>query len=130
VGQNFRVSGKFPISRRKLSRMGRGIHVVTWSHLILLRITKIAEGWSHTLFRFPICSVSCGVKCWYSDHLDATVGLLGFFHSSSRTRFTSSLATATLEDGMTLDSGPWGLGNVDVHWRYLSRAIYRHFIII
>ena len=41
MGQNFRVSGKFPISRRKLSRMGRGLHVVTWSHLILLRITKI-----------------------------------------------------------------------------------------
>ena len=40
-------------------------------------------------------------------------------------RFTSSLAAATLEDGMTLDSGPWGLGNVDVRWRYLSRAIYR-----
>jgi len=30
--------------------MGRGLHVVTWSHLILLRIAKIAEGWSHTVF--------------------------------------------------------------------------------
>ena len=26
------------------------IHVVTWSHLVLLRITKIAEGRSHTVF--------------------------------------------------------------------------------
>ena len=50
VGQNLRVSGKFPISRIKLSRMGRRLHVVIWSHLILLRITKIAEGWSHTVF--------------------------------------------------------------------------------
>jgi len=30
--------------------MERGLHVVTWSHLILLRITKIAEGWSYTVF--------------------------------------------------------------------------------
>jgi len=36
-------------------------------------------------------------------------------------RFTSSLAAATLEDGMTLDSGPWGLGNVYVRWRYLIK---------
>ena len=50
MGQNFCVSGKFPISQRKLSRMGWGPHVVMWSHLILLRITKIAEGWSHTVF--------------------------------------------------------------------------------
>jgi len=84
----------------------------------------------HSAARFPICSFSSGVKCWYGDHLDVTVGLSGFFPSSSRTRFTSLLAAATLEDGMTLDSGPWGLGNVDVRWRYLSRAIYHHFINI
>jgi len=35
MGQNFHVSGKFPISLRKLSWMGRGLHVVTWSHLTL-----------------------------------------------------------------------------------------------
>jgi len=40
--------------------------------------------------------------CYYFDHLDVTVGLSGFFPSSSRTRFTSSLAAVTLEDGITL----------------------------
>jgi len=52
IAGNFRVSGKFPISRRKRSRMGRGLHVVTWNHLILLRIAKIAESYSiHTSVR-------------------------------------------------------------------------------
>ena len=37
-GENFRANGAW------------SLHVVTWRHLILLRITKIAEGWSHTVF--------------------------------------------------------------------------------
>ena len=135
VGQNFRVSGRFPISGRKLSQMGRGLHGVTWSHLLYaiatnhkdcrrmvstpaleattstrmfgklpsvncylarenLVISMIHMPWLLlrqvqklgflAMYRvpylrfaacFPICSFS-GVKCWYSDRLDATVAVV------------------------------------------------------
>ena len=82
----------------------------------MLRITKIAEGWSHTVFTPALEATTSkrtfgklpSVNCYLAR---------GNIHDAyamavvDTARFTSSLAAATLEDGMTLDSGPWGLGN-------------------
>jgi len=144
--------------------MGWGLHVVTWSHLILLRIPKISEGWSHTVFtpaeattstrtfeklpsvncylarenlvismihmpwlllrqvlqlglldmyrvpylRFPICSFSSGVKCWYGDRLDVTVvtSHVTTAYNFAEKTFTNWLQTAKFAKVFSLESFP------------------------
>ena len=55
----------------KLSRMGRGLHVVTWSHLILLRITKNCR-------RMESYSIHTSVRGYhvYKDVWEAALGQL------------------------------------------------------
>ena len=58
--------------------------------------------------RFPICSFSSGVKCWYGDRLDVTVvtSHVTTTYNSAEKTFTNWLQTVKFAKVFSLESFP------------------------